>query len=704
MKTCPKCNKEAKDTAKFCGGCGYKFPDEQAAVVGAICPKCGDVLKPGAKFCGKCGTKLDAAPAAPADTKGMELLGNSGFVRWTILPGQIAVKITESEVEACGKIKGISIQEGTKALVFVNGRIGAELPAGNYKLKELATEEKSVFPESTGIMGVLLRAGGTIASTIQNIARLVTGENPTLSIVLVRSVDFPLVFNFREANTSGIRSDVGLHILCKVANINAFYQSLLPDRGFVSYESLQKSLETVVGNQVNLSVSALTPDRVGNNPQLVAMLQTRLQEVVRGVYPFIAVSKILQVTADNQAIAGLQRMGEELYVSEQELAHLQKRNNFLNRLQATKNEQELAEIRAANGQEVNKGHIEADFKAKKLDIYKQMALTQDEQDQFDLMLDAERQLREAKTQEQIDVAMLVYEKSGLLREQEIDRLRHQGRMADLRDMQEYDMFELRGEIAMKRVQDEYSDERREKNANFEESRRLFEIQLDRKEQQNQLDMLHQAQAIRMERENAEHQRKLEAENAARAHEEAMQKQQLDAKLENQRIYAGMTVEQIMAANPDISPEAAKALAQKFAADSKDELLKAREADMARQSAQQTEMMRMMQQMAMAGMGVNQQHQQEMMATKQEELDRTRIDASRSEDRLLAGVQSAVSAAGVAFSGKAQGMDNRPVRNESETPSIPAATKSDASAAAKCPVCGANLEPGSSFCGECGNAV
>ena len=107
-------------------------------------------VKPGAKFCGKCGTKLDLALESTAETKGMEQLGGSGFVRWTLLPGQVAVKITESEVEACGKIKGISIQEGTKALVFVNGRIGAELSAGSYKLKELTAEGKGDAPESKG--------------------------------------------------------------------------------------------------------------------------------------------------------------------------------------------------------------------------------------------------------------------------------------------------------------------------------------------------------------------------------------------------------------------------------------------------------------------------------------------------------------------------------------------------------------------------
>ena len=42
MKTCPKCGKELKDEAKFCGGCGYKFPvadsTGNAGGAGTVCP------------------------------------------------------------------------------------------------------------------------------------------------------------------------------------------------------------------------------------------------------------------------------------------------------------------------------------------------------------------------------------------------------------------------------------------------------------------------------------------------------------------------------------------------------------------------------------------------------------------------------------------------------------------------------------------
>ena len=151
----------------------------------------------------------------------------------------------------------------------------------------------------------------------------------------------------------------------------------------------------------------------------------------------------------------------------------------------------------------------------------------------------------------------------------------------------------------------------------------------------------------------------------------------------------------MATNPDISPEAAKALAQKFSSDSTEQLLKAREADMARQNAQQMEMMKMMQQMAMAGMGAKQAFQEEMLSAKQEELERTRDDANLNQDRMLAGVQSTVTAAGVAFSGYKIGEKAR-AANHKEVES--------SNSASSCKNCGASLEPEASFCGECGTAI
>lgn len=809
MKNCPQCNKEVKDAAKFCGGCGYRFPAVQEApkeVAGSTCPKCGNPLRPNAKFCGKCGTKLLIAPtqetvkaAADAQTKDLSRVGNGGFIRWTMLPGQVAVRISEEEIEACNKphpAKGIAIQDGTKALFFVNGKLVAELGAGSYAFKdfkkgeiEKSSQEGQTDKRAGGFWGFLRNtcesAGRAIGRVFQSVSQVTSGEKPAISVVLVRSTDIPLVFDIKGANTSGVRSDVGLHVVCKVTNINEFYRNLLLDRKFVCFDEMQKALAVVVKNIVNQAVAPFTPGRVGNNPALASDVLARLQTAVAGVYPFVEVKNVLQLTADNEALEGLRRMEEELYVSEQELSHLQRRNDFLNRLQAVKNEQELKEGETANEHALRRDRQEAAFEASKLKIYKEMALTVDERAKFDMMLSAQRTIREAKSENEVAAALQEFEKSGLFRAEEIENIKTQiaqrAKIRELDDAQALAALTMQNEQTLARQRldweiqlgnrklddelqrsrkiDSYSDERRdkdvafadarrEKDAAFQDSRRRAEQDFDRQEQQQQMEMLRQAQALRMEREDAEHRRSMEAESAARAHEEAMQKAQLEAQVESKRIYAGMSFEQIMAANPDLTAEAAQALSKKFEVetaaaqnDKTHELLR-QQVEMANQS--KGEMMAFMQQMmqqqnavnlkqmemmrdtsaAFAGQRIQQQqdaqrlhdqelslaHKDEILARQKEEMERQRQESDRNQDRMLVGVQSAVAAAGAAFSGRT--MDGRPTQRAKD---ISEATSSMASAEAlsetapsatgpRCPQCGAVLEPDSSFCGECGAAL
>jgi hypothetical protein len=51
VATCPQCEAELAENAKFCPECGHNL---RAA---AFCGECGEKLKPGAKFCAECGTK-----------------------------------------------------------------------------------------------------------------------------------------------------------------------------------------------------------------------------------------------------------------------------------------------------------------------------------------------------------------------------------------------------------------------------------------------------------------------------------------------------------------------------------------------------------------------------------------------------------------------------------------------------------------------
>ena len=123
----------------------------------------------------------------------------------------------------------------------------------------------------------------------------------------------------------------------------------------------------------------------------------------------------------------------------------------------------------------------------------------------------------------------------------------------------------------------------------------------------------------------------------------------------------MTPEQIMASNPNLTPEVAQAFAEKFKA----------EAAAAHAQANDDKTMLLMQQ---------------LLQIKQQELDRTRADANANNDRVVDAVKTTINAVG------GMGQTNR---TQPQNP---------AGGATVCPVCHAYNEPGAAFCCRCGQKL
>ena len=654
MKKCPNCGKELKDEAKFCSGCGYKFPVAQNA------------------------DQANAASASAASKADIEK--QASFIQWNILPGQLGLKIDSREIASYGRVKGLVIQEGVKALFFINGKIAAQLDAGKYEFKSFPdvsfkddTEEKKQGRVAAFFNNVrnFFRSAPQLPNNVQNV-----------SVVLVRSTEFPLVFSVKDVATAGVRSEVGLHILCRVSNINDFYASMLLDKTFVSFESVKNQLEPVIKNVLNSALASFPADNLnGAQDALLAALKTQ----VASIYSYFDVSKIISLTAQNEELERIRKLQEELYISELELTELTKRNSFLNRLQDENNAQELREARS-----------QVDFQAAMDKIDQDRELNEDERLKFSQMLEAQRLIREAKTQDEIDAAMAVFEKSGMLREEELDNVRAQVEQnAALRDLsyeqalnlatlsneKELDRQRLQWEIEVgnQRIQNEL--ERQRMQAAYEDERRQKEMEMDKQEQLTQLELLRQAQAIRNEREQAEHERQMEANAQKIQHEEEMR-----------RMFQNMTAEQIVAANPDITPEAAAAMAEKFKAeaaaaanDKTAQMAMKQSADMQAFMQQQMQMMR---DMAVAGMGMNAQNQQQMMAAKDAEMN-----------RFAGGVNNAVSSVAGALKNP-----NTVVQRTAGSPVVEPVETTSAKSAHVCPGCGTPYADGAIFCENCGTSL
>ena len=683
--TCPKCGNEVPEGKKFCGKCGTKLED--APVVNNatnICAKCGAELTPGKKFCGKCGTPVAAAPSAEKEA---EMVMSAGFVHWNILPGQLAAKVDEQDLAAYKDIKGFVVQEGIKALFFADGALVGELPGGKYPFKDMGVEEKKGLKKFFANIAAFFK--GKQASALADAASII--------IVLMRDAEFPMVFVEKDMPTAGIRSDVAVHIMAKITNIIQFYREQLLDKKFVSFEKLAEAIRPSIRTLLEDVVTGVDAASISSNAQMRESILESLKLNISSIFPYISVERVIRLSGSNEELEELRKMEEELYISEKELEQLSKRNNFLNRLNDEKLQQQLREAQT-----------QADFVAAMNKIDEQNQLTEDEKAKFADMLYWQRKLREATSKDEGETALVQLEKNGLLRAEELDVLKsdieQRKKLKDLSDGQALAMLTLQNNMALdkqklqweieignerikntlerQRMQDAYADERRK-----------AEMAMDKEEQLTQLELLRQAQALRQEREDAEHKRKMEEEAAARSHEQTMTEMEQKHEEEMRRMFQNMSAEQIMAANPDISEAAANALAEKF----KSQNAQA-QVDMANKHSE--DIQRIMQENA-AQQNATMQQMMQMMGTmfagqqarKDAEIADIRKDANAHQDRMENIIKTQATAAyGAAGKIYAKAPEKEKPANNS---------RKDAFA---CPSCGAEIEEGSSFCGECGNSL
>lgn len=373
----------------------------------------------------------------------------SGRAIWSIEKGQLARLITETELANADGLKGVIIQEGCTALVYIDGQLVANMEAGAYTFpaksdaekqmeeiqKEIEREQKEldkqqaaleaeqrkrdadyarsfrargVFGEvaalGRGVMGFLFghKKGDTPEQTKRkseqraNKIRIIPAPK-ICRIYIVSNRAINMIFNSQVANDGQIEFvpfkvktrlvdlDVAVSMQLQIVNIQQFVTNYLADKKSLSTLMLQQMISPMVQQLLSQQLRNFDYQQEGLPEPIVNNLKLRLQQEINGFLKGIEVTNVFSITDNSADFDRFRAVERELFASEKELGFLQRTNEFRNRLEQEQNK--LTINHAAN---------EESLRQALQDVNKDKLLSEDEMDQFVMMLRAQKRLRDSK--------------------------------------------------------------------------------------------------------------------------------------------------------------------------------------------------------------------------------------------------------------------------------------------------------------------
>ena len=407
------------------------------------------------------------------DRRSMEAVDGVDVVRsrtiWNIQPGEIARKISERELDEIEKLKGIIVQEGCTAIIFANGELVSTLSAGAYLFYKSLEEEQAAIKAAVdkaekdmaeaekrerdrkrqaqptfrelGIVGEVGRGFSWLGRIIfgekkgeqkekakkrqLNYARLLARitQPPILSVYIVSNRFITLTFGgaineedelaFRPYNIPMGMHDVqiGVSLQMSVNDIHAFATNYLADRNSVTARELQQMLNGTVETLLRQELRNQNYEQGGLTVDMVNALKEHIRQTINQQVYGIECTQVLNITDNNKDFERFRQVERQLYNTEKELDYMHRTGEFRNRMEVEANAQQIAS--AKNAEELR--HALQNLNMDQL-------LHDDELNEFVQMLESQKRIREAKTEEEEFEALEDLRKNRLVKQEEMEVL------------------------------------------------------------------------------------------------------------------------------------------------------------------------------------------------------------------------------------------------------------------------------------------
>lgn len=755
---CPKCNNPLREGAKFCTKCGEKIAQVAQSTTSNVCPQCGAALREGAKFCTKCGCKLGVAPAVGNEEKKPQVAEDMGTAKgriyWNIQPGQIARVITEQEFDSYSKVQGIIISEGTTAYIRANGRTIASISGGTYDFiadaGQPAAELKESVRQGWSLLTNLFKSRARKAAEAaaeptpeelykqQQQAILENAKRGVaFSVVIVLDKAFPLYIGAKQANLDDYATFVPMKIQTRylemAVGVNAYFKITEPER-FITHYLTDKQLanNALVVDEIADTVRVTLQEVLGDQElkenripkELHSAIKERLNEVAAEAFFGLSIVRIVEISAENKDLERMAALSRELYLSEQELDYLRRTNDFKNRLADANNSQRLHEATS-----------EAELRRQLDAINRDNLLQENELKIFEHLLQNERVVREAKSDEEREAALAEIAQSQFVREADMQMLKQQKASAiqlmQLRDSIEFERVRLEGQLDLEELaerkklelqtlKDDYADHRF--NVELQQRRDAANMALDIEQRQRDMNYEDERRRREMEREDdaeqfrqfmAMQQAEEQSKENERHHEQAMQQARLQnaenmerlkwegaRDLSDEKVWAMQGGDAAVAyAQSKYNAEAERQANERLEAQRRemearlDAERAARDQDSRADKDRMFEMMNNMMSLAAGNQAQKLDEREQQLRERDERIRRQEQRMDTAYDRALD------------YTTRNNVQPAQPQQYaQPQQPVAQPASASKSMAVAKCPECGAMLVPGEGFCGECGASV